>query len=151
MTLSSIKLTFPCNAGCISDGHLISSRLFIFSCCLIFWKTFFIHAYFYWIAPWAHCLFGLSCYTCTTTAKSLLLGTLHRCYSGFRGHNSMHLCFTSTGVCVYVCKKYLCWRSTWECHKYFLHMNKVGWQYHECPTWKTHRVTYNFIHWRELN
>lgn len=50
MTLSSIKLTSPCNGGCISNGHLISSsRLFIFSCCLIFWKTFFIHCCLYWI------------------------------------------------------------------------------------------------------
>lgn len=50
MTLSSIKLTSPCNDGCISNGHLISSsRLFIFSCCLIFWKTFFIHCCLYWI------------------------------------------------------------------------------------------------------
>lgn len=50
MTLSSIKLTSPCNEGCISNGHLISSsRLFIFSCCLIFWKTFFIHSCLYWI------------------------------------------------------------------------------------------------------
>lgn len=61
------------------------------------------------------------------------------------------VCIYVLQVCIYVCKKYLCWRSTWECHKYFLHMNKVGWQYHECPTWKTHRVTYNFIHWKELN
>lgn len=50
MTLSSIKLTSPCHDGCISNGHLISSsRLFIFSCCLIFWKTFFIHSCLYWI------------------------------------------------------------------------------------------------------
>lgn len=35
--------------------------------------------------------------------KSLLLGTFHRCYSGFRGHNSMHV----LQVCIYVCKKEL--------------------------------------------
>lgn len=39
MTLSSIRLTSPCNDGCISNGHLISSsRLFIFLVVLSFRK-----------------------------------------------------------------------------------------------------------------
>lgn len=38
MTLSSIKLTSPCNDGCISNGHLISSSRLYFLVVLSFGK-----------------------------------------------------------------------------------------------------------------